>query len=192
MRPSFCLQYFRDCCCSFQGPSVCSQSQLHNKLTMHTVLQNVSVSCMLSQHSRATPAPVALILLQLLLPFAILAALCIAWAMWTMWAMWRQHQTAASPCDWPLLGRQLELIAYSVLGYYYPSLVQASLSVFSCLTIDHPIPSGLLYQSAAQVGACCRHIGYLCLPQWCHACFCMRADRHMQPCLVMLLYRMSD
>ena len=159
MRPSSCLECFRDGCCSFQGPSICSQSQLHNKLlpqSLHSVLQNVLVSCMLSQHSRAIPAPVALILLQLFLPFAILAALCIAWA---MWAMWRQQQTAGSPCDWPLLGRQLELIAYSVLGYYYPSLVQASLSVFSCLTVDHPIPSGLLYQSAAQVGACCWHFG---------------------------------
>ena len=101
------------------------------------------------QHGRGMPVSVALILLQLLLPFAILAALCIAWAMRAMW----QRKTAGA-FDWPLLGRQLELIAYSVLGYYYPSLVQASLSVFSCLTIDHPIPAGLLYQSAAQVGGC--------------------------------------
>lgn len=140
---------------------------------------------MMRQHSRGMLVSVALILLQLLLPFAILAALCIAWAVRAMWAVWQQETAGAF--DLPLLGRQLDLIAYSVLGYYYPALVQASLSVFSCLTIDHPIPPGLPYQSAAQVGGCfCAAIGYML----CATCMCciFMASMLSKVCVKMMVH----
>lgn len=65
--------------------------------------------------------------------------------------VWQSRLTTTASFDWSLLARQLELTAYSVLGYYYPALVQASLSIFSCLTIDHPVPTNMPYGSSAQV-----------------------------------------
>ena len=130
-------------------PSHCTPSQSRPNLYQGVCclpLQNVSVSCILSAHSRGLPISVSLILLQIFIPFAVLSALSIAWLAAFFWHGFRSGNFSAA---W--LSKRLELTAYSVLGYYYPSLTQASLSVFSCLTIDHPIPSNTPYAYAAQV-----------------------------------------
>ena len=94
--------------------------------------------------------PVIRTLVQIFLPFMILAAFCLAW----MVAYCILRRRGASPGtlvgrEW--LGRRLQLTSYSVLGYFYPSIAQACLTIFSCYPVDNPIPAGTLYPEHLQV-----------------------------------------
>ena len=94
--------------------------------------------------------PVIRILVQVFLPFVILAAFCLAWV--AAYCILRRRSSSQGTVvgrEW--LGRRLQLTCYSVLGYFYPSIVQACLTVFSCYPVDNPIPAGTSYPEHLQV-----------------------------------------
>ena len=49
------------------------------------------------------------------------------------------------------LARHLKITAFSVSGYFYPPLSQATLNIFSCSPIDSPIPAELPDKDLLQI-----------------------------------------
>ena len=113
-------------------------------------LQLASLDCILRHHQSSLPVAVSRALVQICLPFAILAFFCVVWLMAFPLLRWPSGKYSAA---W--LVRQLQVTSDSVLGYFYPSLTQAALSIFSCYPIDplvHPqIPSTVPYSSFLKV-----------------------------------------
>lgn len=113
-------------------------------------LQSAALDCILPHSNAGLPLAVARTLVQLAIPLIILVVFCTAWVAMYTFAWWCCEETAESKGpEW--LSKRLKLTCYSVLGYFYSSLTQASLGVFACYPIDHPIPSGTLYQSFLEV-----------------------------------------
>ena len=111
-------------------------------------MQSAALDCILSHSNNGIPLPVARTLVQLAIPFIILAAFCSAWIL--AYVYLQHHQPIViRECGW--LPRRLKLTCYSVLGYFYPSLTQAALAVFACYPVDHPIPPDTLHKSFLQV-----------------------------------------
>ena len=108
----------------------------------------MSLDCILRHHQSSLPLAVSRALVQICLPFAILAFFCAVWLILFPLLRWRWPSGKYSAA-W--LVRQLQVTSYSVLGYFYPSITQAALSIFSCYPIDVSVPSTTPYPSFLKV-----------------------------------------
>ena len=116
------------------------------------------------------PTHVSRTIVQIIVPIAMMGILMLGFCIYN--AIVRQ---AADP-SW--LRRHIRITAFSVAGFFYPSLSQAALNIFSCFPVDTPIPADqpyrdfLLVCDQPQVNAC--HV-YL------RRHVCSAITHHMQP-----------
>ena len=120
------------------------------------MLQVVFLDCILRHHTGNVSTAVARTLVQICIPFAVLAGICVFWVVYYFVAKKGSPRQARRDFEW--LHIRLRLSCYSVLGYFHPSITAAALNVFSCYRVDHPIPSGTPYPNLLQVSmfACFR------------------------------------
>ena len=94
------------------------------------------------------------LVIQLFLPFAMLAAFASAWLL--VYGVLHLRQVSKRPArGW--LPKRLQLTAFSMMAYFYPSFTQASLSIFSCYRVDHPVPSETTYAENLQASTALQH-----------------------------------
>lgn len=111
-------------------------------------LQVVALDCLLQHRSQRVPLSVLSTLVQLALPLCILVLFVL---FFSCRYIWRRGQGRQQPrC---MLSKQLKVSTYAVLGFFYTSLTQASLNIFSCYQIDAPTPSGTPYVENLQASS---------------------------------------
>ena len=110
-------------------------------------MQVVALDCLL-QHQRSSSLPLSVLstLVQLAIPFCILLFFVLFFCLLHLWS-WHKH--GANP-GWYSLRRRLKVTTYAVLGFFYTSLTQAALNLFSCYQIDYPVPAGTPYPQFLQ------------------------------------------
>ena len=110
-------------------------------------MQVVALDCLL-QHQSSSPVPLSVlsILVQLAIPFCILLFFVLFFCLLHLLS-W--HKSGANP-GWYSLRRRLKVTTYAVLGFFYTSLTQAALNLFSCYQIDYPIPADTPYPQFLQ------------------------------------------
>lgn len=111
-------------------------------------MQFVSLDCLLQYHQSQLPLAVSRVLVQIFLPFAILAFFCFVWLLVYLFLQ-QQQPDGNRNLGW--LTKKCQISAYSVLGFFYPSITQAALSIFSCYPIDAPVPANTPYKAFVMV-----------------------------------------
>ena len=109
-------------------------------------MQVVALDCLL-QHSNQSAIPVSVLstLVQLAIPLCILLFFILFFL-----CLHACRGLKSTTQGRTLLHRQLKVSTYAVLGFFYTSLTQAILSIFSCYLIDAPIPSTTAYPQNLQ------------------------------------------
>ena len=118
----------------------------------HDSMQVVPLDCWI--HTTGLPLHVSRTIVQIIVPIIIMILL--------MLACYINHLYRGNAADPGWLRRHISITAFSVTGFYYPSLSQAALNIFSCFPIDQPIPAGTVYQHFLQVSVDAPH-SFTCL-----------------------------
>lgn len=108
-----------------------------------SVMQSAALDCILPHSNHGVPLSVARTLVHLAIPFIILAAFCTAWIL-AYACLQHYHPLLIRGHVHGWLQRRLKVTCYSVLGYFYPSLTQATLSDLQCLPATQLITPYLL------------------------------------------------
>lgn len=109
----------------------------------HINPQSAAFDCILPHSNHGVPLSVARTLVHLAIPFIILAAFCTAWIL-AYACLQHYHPLLIRGHVHGWLQRRLKVTCYSVLGYFYPSLTQATLSDLQCLPATQLITPYLL------------------------------------------------
>ena len=107
----------------------------------------VALDCLL-QHANQAAVPLSVLstLVQLAIPLCILLFFILFFCSLHLCRRLRGMQQPRS-----VLCKQLKVSTYAVLGFFFTSLTQASLSIFSCYQIDAPTPEDTPYPQNLQV-----------------------------------------
>ena len=79
----------------------------------------------------------------MVVPIVMMAILMLAFCIY--------HALRGKEADPSWLRRHIKITAFSVSGFFYPSLSQAALNIFSCYPIDAPTPSDIKYADLLEV-----------------------------------------
>ena len=104
-------------------------------------MQVVPLDCLI--HYTNLPLHVSRTIIQIIVPIVMMGILMLAFCAY--------HYAKGSTTDSSWLRRHIKITAFSVSGFFYPSLSQAALNIFSCFPIDTPVPWDLPYKDYLQV-----------------------------------------
>lgn len=105
-------------------------------------MQVVPLDCLI--HYTSMPIHVSRTTVQILVPIIMMAILMLAYIK-------PYHAFKGRKADPSWLRRHIKITAFSVAGFFYPSLSQAALNIFSCYPIDVAVPDDLKYKHLLQV-----------------------------------------
>ena len=134
-------------------------------------MQVVPLDCWI--HYTGLPLHVSRTIVQIIVPIIIMVLLMLAFCI--------HHRFRGDAADSRWLRRHINITAFSVTGFYYPSLSQAALNIFSCFPIDRPIPAGTVYKEFLEVSLDVKLLPHSST----HSHTCLLT--HPSPCLLVCL-----
>ena len=103
-------------------------------------MQVVPLDCLLQY--TGLPVHTSRTVVQIVVPVMMMLLLMLAFCV--------MHHLNGNSHDVDWLKRHISITAFSVTSFFYASLSQAALSIFSCFPIDAPIPTDLPYKDLLQ------------------------------------------